>query len=98
MASTLPSLKLFRKGNDLVAAGFLVFAIGEAVMLSGTAAGPVGSVPSFAGGTALWTTSLLLISIPGEFSILVRIVGIASSILFPHAVKPGPRVPFWWSR
>ena len=82
MAATLLSLKFFRKGNDFVAAGFLVFAIGEAVMLSGTAAGLVGSVPAFAAGTALWAASLLLISIPGEFSILVRLVGIASSILF----------------
>ena len=82
MAATLLSLKFFRKGNDFVAAGFLVFAIGEAVMLSGTTAGLVGSVPAFAAGTALWATSLLLISIPREFSILVRLVGIASSILF----------------
>jgi len=82
MAATLLTLKFFRKGNDLVAAGFLVFAIGEAVMLSGTAAGLVGSVPAFAAGTALWATSLLLISIPSEFSLLVRLVGIASSILF----------------
>jgi len=82
MAATLLSFKFFRKGNDFVAAGFLVFAIGEAVMLSGTAAGLVGSVPAFAAGTALWAASLLLISIPGEFSILVRLVGIASSILF----------------
>ena len=82
MATALLSLKFFRKGNDFVAAGFLVFAIGEAVMLSGTAAGLAGSVPAFAAGTALWATSLLLISIPGEFSVLVRLVGIASSILF----------------
>ena len=82
MAVTLLSLKFFRKGNDFVAAGFLVFAIGEAVMLSGTAAGLVGSVPAFAAGTALWATSLLLISIPREFSIPVRLVGVASSILF----------------
>src|SRR3990172_8756694 len=45
MAATLLALKFFRKGTDFVAAGFLVFAIGEAVMLSGTPAGLVGSVP-----------------------------------------------------
>ena len=30
MATSLLSLKFFRKGNDVVAAGFLVFSIGEA--------------------------------------------------------------------
>jgi hypothetical protein len=65
-----------------VAAGFLVFAIGESVMLSGTAAGLVGSVPAFAAGTALWAAALLLISIPKEFAGWVRLVGIATAILF----------------
>jgi hypothetical protein len=82
MATTLLTLKFLRKGNDFVAAGFLVFAIGESVMLSGTAAGLVGSVPSFAAGTALWATALLLINIPKEFAIGVRLVGVVTSILF----------------
>ena len=51
-------------------------------MLSGTAAGLVGSVPAFAAGTALWATSLLLISTPREFSLPFRLVRIVSSILF----------------
>jgi hypothetical protein len=82
VATALLSLKFFRKGNDFVAAGFLVFAIGEAAMLSGTAAGLAGSVPAFAAGTALWAASLLLISIPRAFPIPVRLVGIAGSALF----------------
>jgi hypothetical protein len=82
MAASLLTLKFFRKGNDIVAAGFLVFAIGEGVMLSGTAAGLAGSVPSFAAGTALWATALLLISISKEFAIWVRLLGAAASILF----------------
>jgi hypothetical protein len=82
VAATLLTLKFFRMGKDFVAAGFLVFAIGEAVMLSGTAGGLAGSVPAFAAGSALWAISLLLISIPREFPVLVRLVGIASSILF----------------
>src|SRR5436190_14726164 len=59
MATSLLSLKFFRKGNDVVAAGFLVFSIGEGVLLSGTAAGAAGSVSAFAAGTALWSTALL---------------------------------------
>ena len=45
MATARLTLKFFRKGNDWVAAGFLVFAIGEAVMLSGTEASLARSVP-----------------------------------------------------
>jgi hypothetical protein len=82
MATALMTLKFFRKGNDLVAAGFLLFAIGESVILSGTAAGLVGSVPSFAAGTALWAAALLLISVPQEFAIGVRLIGVTTSILF----------------
>ena len=34
VATTLLAMKLFRKGNDVVAAGFLVFTMGESVMLA----------------------------------------------------------------
>jgi hypothetical protein len=82
MASALLALKFFKKEREIVAAGFLVFAIGEGALLSETAAGAIGSVPSFGAGTALWATALLLISTPREFPIWVRLVGIATSILF----------------
>jgi hypothetical protein len=68
-ATSLLSLKFFRKGNDLIAAGFLVYALGESATLSGTAAGATGSVPAFAAGTALWATALLLVSIPRDSQI-----------------------------
>ena len=82
MATTLLIVKFLRKGCDVIAAGFLVFAIGESVILSGTAAGLVGSIPSFAAGIALWAAALVLISIPKEFSTGVRMIGIATAILF----------------
>jgi hypothetical protein len=82
MAASLLTLKYARKGNDLLAAGFLVFAIGEGVILSGAAAGLSGSLPSFAAGCALWATGLLLISIPEEFPWPVRLVGILAAALF----------------
>src|SRR5438132_11159638 len=74
MAAALLALKTFRSGHDVVAGGFLVFAIAEAVILSGTAAGPAGSVPSFAAGTALWATALVLVSVPRHFAMPVRAV------------------------
>ena len=51
-------------------------------MLSGTAAGAAGSVPAFAAGTALWATGLLLVSIPREFPIVVRSIGLIAAVLF----------------
>lgn len=83
MAASLLAIKYLRTGNDLVAGGFLVFAIGEgAVLLSAPAAGLAGSIPAFAAGTALWGTSLLLVSIPKLFAVPIRILGIVSAILF----------------
>ena len=51
-------------------------------MLSGTATTLAESAPSFAAGTALWATALLLTSVPKEFAIWVRMAGIIGSILF----------------
>jgi hypothetical protein len=82
MATALLAIKLFRKGNDLVAAGFLVFTMGESVMLAGTATTLAESVPSFAAGTALWSAGLLLTSAPREFAGWVRVAGLIGSVLF----------------
>ncbi len=82
VATSLLSLKWFRSGNEFVGAGFLVFAIGEAVILSGTAQTLEGSVPAFAAGTALWSAGLLLTSLPKEFALWVRLAGIVASVLF----------------
>jgi len=82
MAAALLTVKYLRAGDGIVAGGFLVFAIGEGVLLSGTAAGPVGSIPAFAAGTALWGTALLLVSIPKLFAVPVRILGVVSAVLF----------------
>jgi hypothetical protein len=82
VATSLLALRFFRAGNDYVAAGFLVFAIGEGVMLSGTALPLEGSVPSFGAGTALWSAALLLTSIPKEFAGWARLTGVIGSILF----------------
>ena len=82
VATSLLAIKYSRKGCDGIAAGFLIFAIGEAVMLSGTAESLEASVPAFAAGTALWATAILLISFPQELSLWVRLAGFVASILF----------------
>jgi len=81
-ATTLLALKYFRAGAEIVAGGFLVFAIGEAILLSGTAAGPSGSIPAFGAGTALWAAGLLLVSVPRVLPPWLRLVGTAAAVLF----------------
>lgn len=97
VATVLLSIHFFRKGSDAVAAGFLVFALGESVMLGGTAATLEASVPAFAAGTALWTAGLLLTSIPAGFAAWTRLAGVvagvlmgitSASIFWGHAITP----------
>jgi hypothetical protein len=82
VATSLLALRYFRAGVDAVAAGFLVFAIGEGVLLSGTAAGPAGSLPAFAAGTALWAAGLALISAPPRLTWWLRLLGGGAACLF----------------
>jgi hypothetical protein len=82
VATSLLALRYFRKGNDRVAAGFLVYAIGEGVMLGGTAGTLEASVPSFAAGTALWAAGLLLTGIPKEFALWTRTASVVGGVLF----------------
>jgi hypothetical protein len=82
VATTLLALRFSRAGADVVAGGFLVFAIGEGVLLSGTAAGPTASVPAFAAGTALWAAALALISTPRQLPWWARALGGAAACMF----------------
>ncbi len=71
-----------RKMQDELAVGFALLALAEGVMSSGTAAGISAGQPAFAAGTALYVPALLLISLPKNFAIWVRIAGIISSVVF----------------
>lgn len=82
MACALLTLVFYRRGQDLVAAGFLVFAIGEGLILSGAAMDLAASVPSFGAGTSLWALALVLISIPRVFPLPVRLLGFFTAVLF----------------
>ncbi len=81
-ATVLLTLYFFRQGRDAVAAGFLVYAIGEAVMLGGTASSLEASLPAFAAGTALWAAGLALTSFPPVMPIWSRVTGAIAAILF----------------
>lgn len=82
VAGVILALKYFREGNDLIAAGFLVFSMGSGVMLVGTGTTLQASVPSLGAGAALWVAGLLLTSLPREFSVWARLAGLIAAILF----------------
>lgn len=82
VACALLTMKFLREEKDFIAAGFLLFAIGEAVMTAGAASGQVGGQPSFAAGMALYVPAFLLISIPKRFPLWARITGISATIPF----------------
>jgi hypothetical protein len=82
VAGALLALHHFRRGNDLAAAGFLVFAVGEAVILSGVAATFDAGAASFAAGVALWSASLALVSASGAMPRLINAFSAIAALLF----------------
>jgi len=82
MATALLTVVFFRWGQDLVAAGFLVFAVGQGIMLSGAAMDVAASGPSFGAGSILWAMALALVSVPRVFPLWSRVTGFLAAILF----------------
>jgi hypothetical protein len=82
LASALLTVRYFRRGNDFAAAGFLVFVVGEALILSGAAMDLVESVSVFGAGVALWATSLALVGASGVMPRWVNGVGYVGAVLF----------------
>jgi len=82
IAGALLTVYYFRKGYDATAAGFLIFTIGEALILSCSAINLEANISSFGSGTGLWATSLSLISFQKVFPIAVRSIGFIAAVLF----------------
>jgi hypothetical protein len=81
-AGALLVVHYLRQNEDLLAGGFVVFTIGQALVLSGAAMSIDASVPSFAAGAALWAVSLAMISTPGVMPLPVRVLGFVACALF----------------
>src|SRR5688572_3651035 len=62
VAGSLLVVYYYRKGEDATASGFLIFVLGEALILSSSGIDIDANVSSFGAGTALWAASLSLIS------------------------------------
>jgi hypothetical protein len=81
IASALLVIMQMRNGRDLLAAGFLVFAIGQGLVLSTAAVNPADAVPTFGAGVGLWAAGLALVSAPNSYPVIVRLLGLAASLL-----------------
>ena len=82
VATALLTLHHFRRGNDVVAAGFLVFVAGETLVVSGSATSLIAGRPAFTAGSSLWAASLALVSAPNVMPAWLRAVGAAGAVLF----------------
>ena len=82
LASALLTIYYFRKGLDVTAAGFLIFAIGESLILSSSGMDLDSNVSSFGAGTSLWAASLFTISFQKTFHLFIRCAGLLAAILF----------------
>jgi hypothetical protein len=78
----LLAVKFMREENDLIATGFLLFAIGEAISTLNAAGDEESAVSAFAGCMLFYVVGFLLISVPARFPNWVRITGLAAAIPF----------------
>ena len=82
VAAALLTIHYFRRGNDAAAAGFLVFAVGEGLIVSGAAMDLAASAPAFGAGVGLWAASLAIVSASGAMPRVVSVLGFVGSLLF----------------
>ena len=71
-----------RQGNELLAAGFLVFVAGETLIVSGSGMELAASGPTFAAGAGLWAAALALVSASAVVPGWVRLTGAIAAVLF----------------
>jgi hypothetical protein len=84
VAAALLAVHHLRLGNDLLAAGFLVFLAGETLIVSGSAMELAASAPTFAAGAALWAASLALVSASSLVPLIVRVSGAIAAVLLGY--------------
>ena len=89
VATALLTIHHFRRGNDLVAAGFLVFVVGETLIVSSSAMDLATSSPVFAAGVGLWAAALVLVSAPNVMPSWLRGVAIVGALLFAAVAMQG---------
>ena len=82
LSALLLTMFYFRKGLDLVAAGFLAYAIAETVVFSSCAISIENNIGTLGAGVFLWALSIAILSLQNLFPLFVRITGIIAAVLF----------------
>lgn len=105
VAAALLTIHHLRQGNEVLAAGFLVFVVGETLILASAAMDLLAGSPVFASGAGLWAASLTLISMSNLMRSWIRVVGLVAALLFAvvavrvflgHALTPlSQPLPFY---
>ena len=85
VASALLAVHHLRRGDEQLAAGFLVFLVGETLMVSGSAMDLVAVAPTFSGGAGLWSAGLAIVSASPAMPRFVRATGWVAAILLAVA-------------
>jgi len=85
LASVLLSVFYFRRSYDTLAAGFIILAIGEAVVFSSCATNLDENFSSFGAGSLLWALAIAVLSLQKFFPLLIRLTGMIGAILFAVA-------------
>ena len=70
-----------RRGDELLAAGFLVYLVGEALINYGAAINIGASAPILAAGTAIWAGGLGVVSSSSAMPAWVRATGAIAALL-----------------
>ena len=82
LAAALLTLFFSKKGHDVAAAGFLIFAIAESIVFFSCSGNLNDNIPVFGTGTCLWALSIVVISSQRLFPLFVRCTGIIAAVLF----------------
>jgi hypothetical protein len=82
VATALLTIHHVRKGNDVLASGFLVFVAAETLIVAGSAVDLVAVAPLFAAGAGLWAASLFIVSTSPIMPSWLRAIGVIGAVLF----------------
>lgn len=82
IAAALLTVHHLKRGNELAAAGFLVFVAGETAVLAGSLAGFLAGASLFGAGTGLWAAALAMVSASRVMPNWLRGVGLVAALLF----------------
>jgi hypothetical protein len=82
VACALLTVHHLRRGDEQLAAGFLVFFAGETLIVATSALPLAAATPAFAAGAGLWAAGLAVVSASPTVPSLVRLTGGVAAALF----------------